>query len=52
MSLCIDLIDEIHGATSKTDERIKFQTRRVEEVRKKDSCKCTCGECAPASLLS
>ena len=39
-----DLIDEIHDATTKTDDRIKFQTRRVQEVRRKDSCKCTCGE--------
>ena len=38
------LIDEIHGATTKTDERIRIETRRVEEVRRKDSCKCTCSK--------
>ena len=38
------LIDEIDGAATKTDDKIRFHTRRVEEVRRKDSCKCTCGE--------
>ena len=38
------LIDDIHGATSVADDKIRVQTRRVEEVRRKDSCKCACGQ--------
>jgi len=38
------LIDDIHDATSRADQKIKRQTRRVNEVRKKESCKCTCCE--------
>lgn len=44
-----ELIDEIHGVTSKTDERIRIETRRVDEVRRKDSCKCTCSKLLPES---
>ncbi|XP_064406020.1 syntaxin-8-like [Halichondria panicea] len=45
------LIDEIDGAATKTDDKIRFHTRRVEEVRRKDSCKCTCALVSTILLL-
>ena len=45
------IIDDIHAHTSKTDERIRTQTRRAEEVRRQDSCKCACGKYIFAFVL-
>jgi hypothetical protein len=36
------LIDDIHDGTQLADMKVRTQTRRVEAVRRKDSCKCTC----------
>lgn len=37
------MIDDIHEHTSRTEGKIREQTRRVREVHAKDSCKCSCG---------
>ena len=41
---CVAMIDDIQEHTTKTDGKIKIQTRRVAEVRQKYSCQCTCGK--------
>lgn len=40
----LDVIDDLQAHTKKTEVRIKTQTRNVEHMRMKDSCRCTCGE--------
>ena len=42
--LSVVLIDDIHDGTQLADMKVRTQTRRVEAVRRKDSCKCTCRE--------
>eukprot|EP00731_Ephydatia_muelleri_P028704 Em0020g348a len=47
-----EIIDGIHDATTKTDQKIKRRTQQVNEVRKKDSCWCTCGLWTTIILLA
>lgn len=45
--LCVPipvLIDNIRERTSRTDEEVRAQTRRVQLTRVKYSCQCTCGK--------
>ena len=38
------LIDDIHQGAEVADTKVRSQTRRIEQVRRKDSCRCTCGK--------
>lgn len=38
------LIDDIREHTSRTDEGVRIQTRRVGQVHRKDTCMCSCGK--------
>ena len=38
------LIDDIQHGAEKANIRVRTQTRRIADVRRKDSCRCTCCE--------
>ncbi|CAI8051245.1 hypothetical protein GBAR_LOCUS28062, partial [Geodia barretti] len=39
------LIDDIQHGAEVANTKVRSQTRRIAEVRRKDSCRCTCCEC-------
>ena len=47
LCVCVSavLIDDIQHGAEVANTKVRSQTRRIAEVRRKDSCRCTCCEC-------